>query len=180
MRTIYRNGMKPKLFVSLRILLLHNGHFSGRENEKIFAPQCCTQRMPGSDNIVALLYENFPLYNFVIRTVDLCRRMSNGLLGIANYTLIEPLRDTTAAVTDEETFVELGTETNFSRYIRTIYHNSHYTNGLTNGCNDNPRVWLPTRTVIKGISNFNPIFPTYKVWIRHLTCGNENWFFKLM
>lgn len=87
LRTIYRNGMMPKLVFSLRILLLHNGHFSGTENEKIFAPQCCVHRMPGSVAIVRFFSRIFITYS------ALCWLPSGTTpRGIANYMLIESSR----------------------------------------------------------------------------------------
>lgn len=59
MQAIYRNGIRPNLFPSLTIFRLHNGHFSEGEKEKIFALQCWTQRMPGSDNIALFELELF-------------------------------------------------------------------------------------------------------------------------
>lgn len=65
MQTIYRNGMRPMLFFSLRILALHRGQVSGKVKEKIFALQCWTQRTPGSECIVKSLMNFFMCSGFL-------------------------------------------------------------------------------------------------------------------
>lgn len=47
----YRKGSSPKLLFSFNIFFLHSGQASGSWNENIFAWQCWTHSIPGSDNI---------------------------------------------------------------------------------------------------------------------------------